>query len=63
MLGFSQNFFAWSRNKVSSSETIDSGSIPSLAKPKTKKFAFTASLLDVHLEKGQCEASALCGRH
>ena len=49
-------------DKASATETVDSGSIPRRVKPKTIKLAFTASLLDVQQLKGQCVASAVCGR-
>ena len=49
-------------DRASATEAIDSGSISGWVKPKTKKLVFTASLLDVQQLKGQCEASAVCGR-
>ena len=49
-------------DRVSATETVDSGSIPGRVKPKTKKLILTAFLLDVQQLKGQCEASTVCGK-
>ena len=49
-------------DRASAIETMDSDSILGRVKPKTKKLVFTASLLDVQQLKGQCKASAECGR-
>ena len=49
-------------DRASATEAVDSGSIPGRVQPKTIKLGFTASLLDVQQLKGQCEASAVCGR-
>ena len=49
-------------DRASATETVDSGSIPGRVKPRTVKFVFTASLLDVQQLKGQCEASTAYGR-
>ena len=49
-------------DRASTTDSVDSGSIPGRVKPKTLKLVFTASLLDVQQLKGQCEASAVCGR-
>ena len=43
-------------------ETVDLGSIPRRVKPKTIKLILTAFLLDFQKQKGQCEASTVCGR-
>ena len=49
-------------DRASATDSVDSGSIPGRVKPKTLKLVFTASLLDVQQLKGQCKASAVCGR-
>ena len=49
-------------DRASATETVDSGSIPGLVKPKTIKMKFIASLLDVQQLKGHCEASTVCSR-
>ena len=49
-------------DRASATEAVDSDSIPGRVKPKTIKLEFTAFLLDVQQPKGQCEASAVCGR-
>ena len=47
---------------ASAAEAVDLGSIPGRVKPKTIKIGIHSFLLDVQQLKGQCEASAVCGR-
>ena len=49
-------------DRASATEAVDSGSIPGRVKPTTVKLVLTASLLDVQQLKGECKASAVCGR-
>ena len=64
-LCFSQDALAKEQaiiQRASATETVDTGSIPGLVKPRLQKLLFTSSLLDVQQLKGQCEASSVCGR-
>ena len=50
-------------DRASATEAVDSGSIPGRFKPKSMKIGIHSLLLDVQQLKGQCEASAVCGKH
>ena len=49
-------------SRTSTTETVDSGSIPGRVKPKTMKIVFLVFLLNGQHQKWPCEASTVCGR-
>ena len=50
-------------DRMSATETVDHRSIPGRIKPKTIEIGIYSNLsLTLSNQKGQCEASTLCGR-
>ena len=56
---FKNFYFSHHPNRVSATETVDSGSISNQVEPKTIKIGIYGFLLDIQQLKGQCEASII----